>query len=550
LEDVLRIYAESIQADQNAEVLCMPILSGKASAIANDTGVTWGMGHSGATSGTGPLFEIPCQEPHFTKSLCIWHEWAKADLPEGAYVELVEDKGKVFVVQVRGGPSVVGARTRYVPHPDYKVTDVIYGEPDDPDMLAWEKRIRDAVPGTLISLPGSSLAGHMAVHGIARGLAVDCSGEVVESGSVIQPESGTPAPLTRLDCARLGKWVRHFETLPLAMSAGDIDRGASYGLYGEQLALSTATLHASPHWGNEDHLLKLRAHGAVVMAKFIAAACLGEARHFNRHGPGTDGAHSAIKWGEFQSKANRVQPPAGRATIFACALRKSLVELIPYMEGAVRDFGGRWGGKRTRRGSDASTGYGGPKWRRSAKIGLALLKALVAFERRPNLERWLAVLTEYNLAVNAAHNGGKLLDKFTSFSLIDLAAMTPQWGFTSPIAMEIILGDMLSYDVPEHCTSQWITVGGFQWNKKCVEDAIEHYNVLARSEGKELHECSPECPEHFEMVRQLAITHMQIADLQPLSETADAAETLGTLKSRKLGSYYRRPSWLSQGDML
>jgi hypothetical protein len=52
------------------------------------------------------------------------------------------------------------------------------------------------------------------------------------------------------------------------------------------------------------------------------------------------------------------------------------------------------------------------------------------------------------------------------------------------------------------------------------------------------------------MVRQLAITHMQIAGLQPLSETADVAEVLNTFKSRKLGSYYRRPSWLNQGDML
>lgn len=551
LEEALKVYMEAVAADPKAEMLCMPPLTGLASAIANDTGVTWGKGHDGATGGKGPLYDIPCNNKGFSTYMRSWHYWVQNDIPEGAYVELVEDKGKVYVVQVRGGPSVVGNNRRYVPHADYKITRIIQGDPEmQEDMLAWEKEIKDAPDGSVVWLPGSTLASHMAVHGIARGLAVVCDYQMPDKTELLQPADGAPKPLTDLEMMRLADWIRHFDKLDAATNATDIDAGNSSRYHGEHISLSVATLHAMMHWDGSEHLLKLRAHGIVTMAKFIAAACLGEARHFYSHGPGADRTVTpAIDW----SKLGGIRPNKpnnSRALVFEKALSIPIKDLCPLVEGAVIDFGGRWGGKRARRGCRGGYGYGGPKWKRSARVGHSLLVALLAFLERPSLARWNDAVACYNLAVNTAHNGGKLLDKFCSFSHIELAAQNPQWGFCTPIAMEIIMGDVLEYTNPYPSHDTWITIGDWQYPERVLEAAISSYNYEARREGSDLHDCEIDCIEHFRLIEQIVLMRLNAEGTPRAPANCDADDFVYGRKPRHLGSYYRRPSWLAQGTLV
>jgi hypothetical protein len=58
--ELLQVFGEARSADPEAEVLTMPQLTGRYSGIATNVGVTWGLGHEGATAGKEPLWNVPC----------------------------------------------------------------------------------------------------------------------------------------------------------------------------------------------------------------------------------------------------------------------------------------------------------------------------------------------------------------------------------------------------------------------------------------------------------------------------------------------------------
>ena len=447
LEELLDVYAEAKNADPRAEVLTMPKLTARASAIATDSGVVWGMGHDGATSGRGDLFNIPCSSKDKAFTDYFIRQYGEGLIKDHAYMELVEHEGHIRLVQFRDGPGLPkGAARNYVPHADYHVTNVItVTDADQENLLAWEKKIAEAPKGTLIHMPGGTLASHLAVHGVAHKHAVWTGAECPDTTQPIQPDSDQPNPLTRSHYKTMAALVHPYSAADMSGSRGGAPD--SHGTAAEltptsDIITSVATLHTMALWDGQEHLLRLRVFGAVAMAKYLAAACIGEARHWRTVGPGAQGGFSILKKPALDWKAlgwsDNLWSKPQRSFVFENALRMDLKTLKPHVIACVSDFGGNWGGRG--REGNRSVGYGGRNWQRSSELTLDLFQALECFQENPTETRWNAVVLAYNQGVNAAHNGGHLLDKFTYWEDIDKAGLIPQIGFMGSRAMQLCTG--------------------------------------------------------------------------------------------------------------
>lgn len=433
-KELLGLLCETLEADPSGEVMLMRPLTGAASAVATDTGVVWGKGNAGVTAGTGDqwLIPVPASEKTLTARLTEESSILAKDLRGSVFIECVEHQGKVRIVQMRDGPASVPVGGDYVPEKDYKVENIIHldaKEQLDVNLLEWEKRVLSAPKGTVVMLPGSSLTSHLAVHALAKKFAVLTDKDKdVDVGAILQPASDQPAPLTKADYAKMASLIKR--KLPHGKNS--------------RAAFSVAVLHAQAAWGNAPHLLWARVAGAAMMARLLVSACVGEARHFYTSGPGRYSSKVApsVPWKKILGKAlpsERKYDDARvpRSKVLEKVYRYSLSSLRSLAEASRRDFKGYWGDPDD---EDGGTGYGGPKWAESARVAMKLCDALLAFERKPTAARWTTVLMAYNNGVAAAHNGGRLLDKWAEWSEIDLCAKHPQWGLLSPQMMFITTG--------------------------------------------------------------------------------------------------------------
>lgn len=428
--ELLALLSETLNADPEGELMLMPVLSGKASAIATDSGVVWGKGNDGVTAGKGAQFQLPTApngEMSFTAKLAECNKQLKQDLKGSVYAEIVENDGSPTIVQLRDGPAIAAIGGDYVPTRDYSVTHVLEVKSwQVEDLLAWEKQVLALPRGTAVCLQGGSLTSHAAVHVIARGLAAITTGKAVAVGDILQPADNQPPPLTERDYKSMAKMLG--KPLP-----GPRDSRAGFAI---------SVLHAMPAWGNDKHLLRMRAAGAMTMARLTVSACCGEARHYNSQGPGywTSGAKPKMPW---QKIIGKELPPGGgtdRGFVLETVYNYSLKRLRELASYCCCDFRGQWGSSEVRKDEDGNRlrqecGYGGPKWRKSSELARDFCTTLLDFKARPCADTWQRVVLKYNLAVNAAHNNGKLLNKWASSNAIDSAARWPQIGLLSPQAM-------------------------------------------------------------------------------------------------------------------
>lgn len=439
-EELLKVVAETMAEDRLGEVMCMPPLTGKASAVATDSGVVWGVGNAGVTAGKGKQVTIPIprspNQQSMTEYLTRHHSPFRKEIKGSTFIEVVEHDGEPTIVQMRDGPADVAVGGNYIPHANYKVTNVIVPNWEEiENLIKWEARVAGAPAGTVIVLKNASLTSHCAVHGLANKFAVITTGpfidnpELLKEGMILQPESNQPAPLTGDDYKKIAKFMR--KTI--------------HGSKRARAAFSVSVLHAMSVWGNDPMLLWLRAAGVITMAKLIVSACAGEARHFYRCGPGryTEGAKPAIDWkkitGRELSGKSRGYPE--RSVVLQSVYRYSIKRLAVVAEACTQDFRGCWNGRITRSGrTRGACGYGGPKWRESSKAARKLCAAIISFQGRPCEKTWAEVAMCYNMAVCLAHNGGRVLNKWAGADEIDACAKYPQFGLLSPQAMFICTG--------------------------------------------------------------------------------------------------------------
>lgn len=438
-EELLGVVAETMAADRLGEVMLMAPLSGRASAVATDSGVVWGLGNSGVTAGKGKQVLIPTpikkHEQGMTAHLKRSHEGFAQEMKGSVFIEIVEDDGNPTIVQMRDGPQDTAVGGNYVPHSDYCVMNVIvptYEEVEN--LLIWEKRVAGAPKGTAIILKEGSLTSHCAVHGLANKFAVLTEGPYTESpesltlGTLLQPADNQPAPLTDADYKAIAKYMRK----------------AIHGHRKARAAFAVSVLHAMSVWGNDRSLLWLRAAGVVTMAKLVVAACAGEARHFYRCGPGrySDTVQATVPWKAITGRALGGNNFPERNVVLQNVYRYSMKRLAGIAENCVQDFRGNWNGRTV--GRDGRTrgncGYGGPKWKESSKAARKLCVSILKFCHEPCEKTWAEVSMCYNMAVCLAHNGGRVLNKWANSQEIDQCAQFPQLGLISPQAMFICTG--------------------------------------------------------------------------------------------------------------
>lgn len=433
MEEALEVLREAREVDPEAEVILMPLLTGKYSGVATNVGVTWGMGNDGVTSGgKGKTFLIPT--PMTSRDTWTGTFRPRTIIDAGilntAYLELVEDKEIVNVVQLRDGP-VQPTTPNFIPK-KITVKKVLKAKGD---LLAWEQIIKNErnTKGLVIDHYQGALSSHYAVHAIAAGIPV-VTDKQIEVGMVLSPSKKT-IPLSQRDYRRIAaltrKWIKfdHY----------NLDHSKS-------VHTAVATIHAQGSWGNAPHLIKLRAFSVVALMKFMASAAVGELRHWSDRGPGFyDYTMRPIT--KLPVEPERSGIP--RRVVYHKYLKlKDIKAFSTDLKTAEKDFlHEKWPSRKHnvyRKGKRAKRrlywGYGGPKWAEVSRVGYILTDTLQDFIKNPNVTTWNDVVMAANNAIHTAHNGGVALNKWADDAMLKKIANAPVWGFMNNVSAEVVLG--------------------------------------------------------------------------------------------------------------
>lgn len=433
------LLIEARQVDPEAEVIVMKKLTGKWSGIATNTGVTWGHGNDGVTSGgKGAVVLIPAPtsvENWNSASLFPLRGDFKASITQTGYVELVENEGRSIVVQYREGPAQP-ATLDYIPRKTLIKSFLVAGG----DLLKWEKRL-SGIPladrkTTVISAKGMALSSHYAVHGIALGIPVVTSDIPIVRGQTLEAAENTIPKLRQKD----------YQTLATLLKKA-LKAKFNFHQYEQQEVLATgiASLHTMAVWDNSPMLMELRALSVVTILRYLCSAVVGEVRHFDRKGPGQDGLT------EQKTIVPSDRYENGRDFIYSRLLKPlPLATILSYFQTTQEDFFQTgWGvghsrdpetGRSLGRWDKTSASYGGPNWGRVSRSGERLAKATIVFLEQPNKQTWQELFMSLNNAVHMAHNNGRALDKWIGDSMLDRIAQAPALGFMNAYAAEIALG--------------------------------------------------------------------------------------------------------------
>lgn len=428
--EAMRRFRDTIAEDKNGEMILMPMLTGRYSAVATGNQVTWGRGNAGVTSGHDrKTVTIPTPFDKINWN-SLWAERAK--ITDTAYFEIVENKGQTHLVQVRDGPEVPTS-ANFIPKAMIVKQVLDMSNLLLPDLLEWEKQINALKDPThtAVILPDMPLSSHYAVHAVQAGAAVITDDSPVVIGDLLAPTKNAPPALKPGDFRKIAGAINHWNKLFLSMDLSD-SRGKDFRFVQSLLSTTVGTIHAQHVWGNERYFLQLRGMAMSLLARFIVAGCVAEARYYWSTGPGRGGSNKkpAMDWEAITGNA-QFRGDSSRESIYQLVLNADLDELQEMAEAAEEDFSDDW-----RPGSNV----GGESWRASAEAALKLVKAIKAFLRYPTTNKWNLCIKAANVAVNAAHNNGRVLDKWLAGQHLDMIALNPVWGFLNPVAAQVVLG--------------------------------------------------------------------------------------------------------------
>lgn len=429
---LLNLLAETLRADPGGEMIVMPWYTGKYSAVANNAGIVWGYGNAGVTSGVGGGENtsrfIPVQ-----LGVGVWARKttrASAGVTECPYVELVEDQGRVRIVQVRDGPAQAKAQGRYVPRALVVEHTISPGDVSH-DLLRWDKLVRGARCGTVAVLgAGLTRFSHFAVHCLTNRVPI-VFGEAPAIGTKLAPSAEPPlAPFTQADHEYISRIIMGRLLAPEAIK----ELGVAGAADQNRVLTAIGTCHAMLGWGPEPHLLRLCAEGIVACFRYSATACLGEIRHFYRVGPGsrpgikltTDMQLALGQEAYAQFKTEKCI--SRNLTYTAVSLLPPRVQIKLLIQ-ARADF--------NRAGWHQA--FGGPSWAEAAKQTAWLGRSIISFCAKPNAGRWRRLQFRYNATLHACHNNGKVLTKWVPGAALTNGAAAPTLCFMNAFVAETLL---------------------------------------------------------------------------------------------------------------
>ena len=435
LDDALRVISDTLAADPNGEVIFMDIIPATVSGIMTNGGMVIGPGNDGATSGHGS-YTVPAPIGA-ARWKDLWRPqigdmpWSIKNTP---YIEWVSgERDRVEIVQSRDGPESP-ASDNYIPE-DFTVRNVLNA---GGDLLEWEETVKilTGEEGTVVYHPGGSLASHYAVHCILHRIPVFVT-KFPEEGRRYVAECEIPM------------WTeRDYKHLAHAISLGTGLRCANSR---SQANMAVAAMHAGVLWTPKDHLIDLLGIGVVYAARYIAAACAGEGRHFWDSGPGrfdptVDKSKSTYNrydkpynhhgdchykaWVDkntpWRSHLGALLATPDRDTVYEQAFDWPWDKLRGMLDALTRDFEADW-----------RRGYGGQPWVNVATAGSKLVEAVDDFIATPSNDHRKAMISAWNYAINVAHNGGKVMTKWVSTAGMKSMAHVPAFGFSSEAAYKV-----------------------------------------------------------------------------------------------------------------
>jgi hypothetical protein len=405
------------------EIICMPFITPRHSGILTPASITFGPGHDGATSGTGArTVPAPSSKLDFLSVFGL-PAATEAGITDTPFLEFVATEKALEAVQLRNGPDV-GFGNAYIPQ-DMKVEHLVKANGED--LLEWEQKMiaLKGKSGVVIWHPGGALSTHFAVQaieqskGTAHPFAVLIQDEEPKLGQTLKQSAQTVEALRRMDYLELAH-VLAFALMHEAPAASDTSAAINLGI---------ATLHAQALWGRERHLLVLRAVGLAHMLRFAGAAILGELRHWDGAGPGSNGKQRLTALYDMGTEKATAKGKLTRHQVYEKAFADPIKELAPRMGTAYRDFATKgWG-----------SSYGGKAWAKCARVTVNLFSATGAFLSEKNEATWKEVASQWNLAVNAFHNNGPFLNKFIMKHVMDHIAKVPAYGLCSPLVGDLVL---------------------------------------------------------------------------------------------------------------
>jgi len=356
--EVNALWNASVAEDSNAEVVLMPPVDAAWSAIVSDDQVAISEGNDGATGSR--------------RSRKIFLAARLANLPRtqagladndkvAAFVEVVADASKVYVVQLRAGERI--PRTLdFVPQ---AVTCKHIESPLNYTDTQWEHAVKNFKPGTVVYASGACMTSHAAIHAKMSGV----------------PFVTTYKPSVGMKLKPSVERTFHADVLRglgLPLSADDTKNALRVVLFGLHNSIA---LTASPS-------------GAFVLGAALnfacrlgTAACLGELRHNQHNGQSRH---------EVYADAFAMWPDS---SLKLCKASKNFATK-------------KW-----------SSGFGGKAWNDCTNKTIALINALTAYVRTPNAKTLGQAVIKLNDVVHASHNGGTFLTKFGSMDLFNGAAI-------------------------------------------------------------------------------------------------------------------------------
>lgn len=378
------IWRDTLAADPNGEMLIMEAIDAECSAIYSPGGMFYGPGNDGATAGidSHSVF-LPTHEAN--PDLL-----ARAGIKEGdsPYFELVWPKGdnKPKLVQLRGGPKIESA-VDYIPYDISAISKIVIAKGvglEWEDEIARQAQTPEALQRQLVVYDsGGNQASHYAAH---------CKVHNIPYVASFEPEIGMPISCN-ID-KDLQEDAFDIDRVMLGLHTGiEVDvpmRGAV-----NAMLLGLHTFGSNVHIHSRDFNLGV---AAAICMRLGSAASLGEYRHHMKNNSLNRAQIFDKVWDNFFLHQKRM-------TI------------------ATRSFfNSRW-----------RSGYGGPKWGECAINSVYLWLEALEFLKDPNSQGVKHILTALNRAVNVAHNGGWLFNKFTNARYLDEAGRGEPRAFVRAI---------------------------------------------------------------------------------------------------------------------
>ncbi len=325
-----------------------------------------GLGHDGVTGEGAGVVSFPIA--HVDTS---WIDRDVAGIKDTPYWESVEVESTPFLVQMRDGPATAlsGDTSAYVTR-DTTVREVMTA---GGDLLDWEARIKKAHDGAVVHLPGGSMLSHYAVHAVVRGLPVVFTKDAPRIGDTLKANTTAPTP-QYADVARGLAFGTRVEPRNVQDSANAI------------YAAVMATHQVSAMANTTDGALAV-GMGVGFMLRTATATLLGEMRH------------------------KLPDMPRARDVVYTKALNTYSKSRNKLREAWHVFYNGSW-----------VQGFGGKKWANIAMAAIALDGAALAFAKRPGKREFNAMIADLHTLLNAVHNNGSWMSKFTGNNPLDDAA--------------------------------------------------------------------------------------------------------------------------------